>query len=108
MNNVVFIYNTPFNHERYMEAMANLESKGLNPIDIVTSIIQGIHMDDLYFTRNVYAMKNIHPGLEYAYLHNQYLAIEHCIVMLVKPLPIPLRIVVAQLDEEGFVVDYVY
>lgn len=108
MSNVTILYHTPFDNPRYMEAMADLELKGLNPIEIVMSIIIGIHMSDLYFTRNLYVMKNIHPGLEYVYLHNQYLIIEQCIGMLVRPLPRPESIVIAQMDEEGFIVDYVY
>ncbi len=108
MNRVTLVYHTPFTNPRYMESMAILELKGLNPVDIVTSVIEGIHMADLYFTRNLYVMKNIHPGLGYAFLHNHYLIIEQCIGMLVKPIAKPQSIVIAQLDGEGFVVDHVY
>lgn len=108
LDRVTYRYHTPFTFSQYMEAMANLELKGINPIDVIISIIKGIHTNDLYFTRNFYVMKNIHPGLDYAYLHNHYLTIERCISLLVKPIPIPLVIVIAQLDEEGFIVDYVY
>ena len=108
MNEVKVIYHTPFDNPRYIDAMTDLELKGLDPVEIVTSIIVGIHMSDLYFTRNRFVMKHIHSGLGYVELHNQYLTIEQCIGMLVRPLPLPDSIVIAQMNQEGFIVDYVY
>lgn len=108
MKRMTVCYHSPFRHPEYMEAMANLEMKGLNPIDIIGSIVSGIHQGDLYFTRNLYIMKSIHPGLEYTYLHQQYLIIEKFICNIVKPIPRPDGLIIAQLDEDRLTIDYAY
>lgn len=108
MKRMTVCYHSPFRHREYLEAMSNLELKGLNPIDIVGSIVSGIHQGDLYFTRNLYIMKSIHPGLSYAYLHQQYLIIEKFICNIVKPMVVPDGLIISQLDEDGLMIDYVY
>lgn len=113
------IYHTPYRSEVYLDAMSNLALMGYDELDVLVNVIRGIHernplnyktmwiqtaIYDFPFDPEMMTLQNWEDFLTHYYTH-----IETHIQQLVKPFNhTPKEIVVANINYEEMVIDYVF
>ena len=119
MSTVTMMYHTPYHSEEYLDAMSNLSLSGYNEVDLLMNIIEGIHLRQTNEYRRVW-IQNAKYDFPYdgedismtnweEFLYHYYMIIERHIQRIVQPIPTPpRRVIVANIDYNEMVIDYVF
>lgn len=117
--NSTIIYHTPYRSEAYLDAISNLSLMGYGEIEILVNVIQGIHEHNPLNYKTMWIQTAIYDfpfepedmtiqNWE-EFLTHYYTIIENHIHLIVKPFNItPRMIVVANINYEEMVIDYVF